>query len=187
MNLDSFSLYTRAGFVPRCAYQDLLLRVPDAGMAALAPPPPTVERVRPATPADIDAIAGLEMDLTHIRRAKDYRYFVENRDSIWHVSVLEAPTGGLDGILASVAHPGSTMLGPGVARTPQDAAGLLYAELDHRRGLAPVFLIPVDAPALVQQVYAWGARNCELHFHQVRGPFIPFAGINLATFMPETG
>ena len=54
-------------------------------------------------------------------------------------------------------------------------------------GRSPVFLLPVDRPALVRQAYAWGARNCELHFHQVLGDWTPFAGVNMPTFMPETG
>ena len=40
---------------------------------------------------------------------------------------------------------------------------------------------------LVQQMYAWGARNCELHFCQVRGEFQPFRGVSLPSFLPETG
>src|SRR5256885_2186878 len=32
VNLDSFSLYTRAGFVPRHAYQDMFLPVPSGGL-----------------------------------------------------------------------------------------------------------------------------------------------------------
>jgi len=31
-NLDSFSLYTRVGFVPRCVYQDIELTVPEEGI-----------------------------------------------------------------------------------------------------------------------------------------------------------
>ena len=89
--------------------------------------------------------------------------------------------------LASVNHPGSNMVGPGVARTPEGAAALLRAELDQHRGRSPVFLVPVDSPDLVQQVYAWGGRNVELHFAQVRGQAQPFRGISLPTFMPETG
>jgi hypothetical protein len=48
-------------------------------------------------------------------------------------------------------------------------------------------LAPVDAPHLVRQLYAWGARVCELHFGQVRGPWTPPRGIVMPTFMPETG
>jgi len=36
MNLDSFSLYTRLGFVPGTIFQDLLITVPETGMAAAA-------------------------------------------------------------------------------------------------------------------------------------------------------
>src|SRR4029450_1138689 len=32
LNLDSFSLYNRAGFVPRYAYQDMFLKVPERGL-----------------------------------------------------------------------------------------------------------------------------------------------------------
>src|SRR2546425_221976 len=31
-NLDSFSLYNRAGFVPRCGYQDMFIQVPAGGL-----------------------------------------------------------------------------------------------------------------------------------------------------------
>src|SRR5215217_1810706 len=46
LNLDSFSLYNKAGFVPRCAYQDMIIAVPADGMKhAVA----GTDRVRPAT------------------------------------------------------------------------------------------------------------------------------------------
>ncbi len=184
MNLDSFSLYTRAGFVPRQAYQDVLLRVPESGL------PHEVhggERVRRATPADVDAMVALEIEAGGISRAKDYRYFIDNADGIWHVSVLEGDGGRVDGFLASVNHPSSNMIGPGVARSQSDAVALLLAELNEHRGRSPVFLVPVEASDLVQQAYAWGGRNVELHFHQVRGDAPSFKGVNFPTFMPETG
>jgi GNAT superfamily N-acetyltransferase len=184
MNLDSFSLYTRAGFVPRCAFQDVLLPVPPGGLGEREP---GLERVRPATLGDVEAVAALEREISGISRAKDYRYFVENAAGIWHLSVLEGEGGRLDGFLASVAHPGSNMLGPGVARTEAGAAALLLAELDLHRGRSPVFLVPVERAGLVRRVYAWGGRNCELHFAQVRGAFEPFRGVTMPTFMPETG
>ena len=185
MNLDSFSLYTRAGFVPRAAFQDMYLPVPPDGVAAFAP---TAGRVRPATLADVEAMVELEMDVAHISRAKDFRYFIENQLGIWHVSVLEhSGGGGIDGFLASVNHPGSNMLGPGVARTQADATALICAELNHHRGRRPVFLVPVECHDLVRQLYSWGARNCEIHFAQVRGRFDGFDGVVMPTFMPETG
>lgn len=184
MNLDSFSLYTRAGFVPRAAFQDMIITVPVEGLRHTAP---GVARVRRATAADVPVMVALEEQISGIRREKDYRYFLENKLGIWHTSVIENVAGAMDGFLCSVAHPASTMLGPGVIRTDQDAAALILAELNVRRGLSPVFLVPADRPKLVQTLYSWGARNCEIHFAQVRGEFQPIAGIVMPTFMPETG
>lgn len=182
MNLDSFSLYTRAGFVPRCAYQDMFVPGPVS-----AAPLPERERIRAATLDDVPAMAALELELNHISREQDYRYFVENSDGIWHVSVLPSEQGGLDGFLVSVAHPGSNMLGPGVCRTETQTAALIESELEYHQGRSPVFLVPVQCDQLVQRLYAIGARNCELHFAQVRGAWQPPAGVVMPTFMPETG
>jgi GNAT superfamily N-acetyltransferase len=183
MNLDSFSLYTRAGFVPRCAYQDMFLAVPKGGLKGR---PLGLNRVRPARLDDTPAIARLEMEIAGIRREKDYRHFIRNRAGFWHASVFEGDGGRVDGFCASSAHPGCNMVGPGFARGPREAAALLWAELDRQRGRTPVFLVPVDCAPLVRMAYGWGARNCELHFSQVRGAFQPFRGVNLPTFLPET-
>ena len=186
MNLDSFSLYTRAGFVPRAAFQDMLLPPPERWPADLAVQ--GVERVRPARAEDVGAMVALEEQVSGIRRGKDYRYFLENRLGIWHASVLDDGRGGIDGFLVSVAHPASNMLGPGVMRTEADAAALIFGEIRAaHRGRQPVFLVPVEATGLVRQLYAAGARNCEIHFAQIRGTFGEFAGIVMPTFMPETG
>lgn len=185
LNLDSFSLYTRAGFVPRAAFQDMLLQVPADGVAVS---PPGSERVRPATMDDVDAIVELEWELAHIRRASDYRHFIANAAGIWNLSVIDAPGGrGIAGFLASVNHPGSNLLGPGAMRSDADALALIVAEWNRQRGRSPVLLVPVDRPVLVQALYRLGARNCELHFCQVRGAFTPFSGVVMPTFMPETG
>lgn len=184
MNLDSFSLYTRAGFVPRVAFQDMFINVPESGLDKAVP---GADRVRDATPDDIAAIAALEMDVSHISREKDYRYFIKNEAGIWHTSVYENEKNELHGFLVSVAHPGSNMLGPGVARTHEIAMALILSELNHNKGRSPVFLIPMDCGKLVQEMYSWGARNCEMHFSQVRGTYRQIDGIIMPTFMPETG
>lgn len=182
MNLDSFSLYTRAGFVPRQAYQDMLLTVPENGIGGIDP------TIRPAALEDVPAMAALEREISGLEREKDYRYFLENAEGIWHASVLPSKEGnGLDGFLVSVAAPASNMLGPGIARTDTDAARLVRAELDHHRGRTPVFLVPADRPELVSAMYALGAKNCEIHFAQVRGQWTQPSGIVMPTFMPETG
>jgi GNAT superfamily N-acetyltransferase len=183
MNLDSFSLYTRAGFVPRYAYQDLLMNVPAAGFPHKAE---GHAHVRPATEEDVPAMVALEMEVSGITREKDCRYTIDNSDRVWEVLVYQGPQ-GIDGWMISVKHPASCMLGPCVARTQDQAAALIGRALDRFRGGAAVFLVPVECAQLVRQMYSWGARNCELHFCQVRGAFQPFQGINMPTFLPETG
>ena len=182
MNLDSFSLYNRNGFVPRKVFQDMFIPSPERLPSTVA----GYDRVRDATLADLPAIVALEDELAHIRREKDYRYFIENRRRVWHTSVFEGPAGKIDGFLVSVGHPGSNMLGPGAMRSEEQAAALILAELRHRVVVTPVFLAPVECSALVRTLYGWGARNCELHFAQVRGDYPQPAGVVMPTFMPET-
>ncbi len=184
LNLDSFSLYNSAGFVPRCAYQDMMLQVPEAGLNASLP---GLEHVREATPDDVSALVELELSVSGISRETDYRFCIKNGQGFWHVSVYEVSAGKIEGFLISSGHPAFNMLGPGVARTEAQAAALIYKELDQYRGRSPVTLVPMEKTAIVRQMYEWGARNVELHFCQVRGEFQPFAGVNLPTFFPETG
>ena len=47
-------------------------------------------------------------------------------------------------------------------------------------------MVPVECVALVQTLYRWGARNCEIHFAQVRGEYRSASGVVMPTFMPET-
>ena len=183
MNLDSFSLYTRAGFVPQAAYQDMLLAVPPDGF-------PTgwadVQEVREAVPADVPDMVALEMAVAGISRAKDFQYFLENRDGFWHTSVLRNARGELEGFLTSCGHRGCNMIGPGAALTPAAMLPLLAAELDRQRGRTPVLLVPMQCAELVQTMYRWGARNCETHFSQVRGPAAAVQGVHIPTFLPES-
>ena len=179
LNLDSFSLYTRAGFVPRRTFQDLQLEVPSQGLPVGRPSP----AVRPADAVDVEAMEALESELSGISRASDFHYFLQNAAGFWHTSVCTRPDGTLGGFLTS----SGSMLGPGVAVDEATAEALLLAELDRRRGTSVVFLIPVECGDLVQQAYGWGGRNCELHVAQVRGDSPPMRGVTLPTFMPETG
>ena len=185
MNLDSFTLYNRCGFIPRQVFQDMYLEVPADGLAA--EPPPLATNVRPARPGDATAIADLEMELVGIRRQGDFEHFTANQDGWWHGSVLEDGSGNLHGFLFSVANTSSNLIGPGAARTEEETAALLHAELNHHAGRSPVFLIPTDCRDLIDTLYCWGARNCEIHFSQTRGEWTPPTGVVLPTFMPETG
>lgn len=182
LNVDSFSLYSRAGFTPRQLFQDMLVTVPAEGLLLETP-----VRVRDARPADLSAIAALERELTGIERARDHEYFLRNGSGCWHGSIAETEPGTVSGFLFSISHPASGLLGPGVARTDTDAIALVHAELNARRGRTQVTLVPADSRGLVDQMYRWGARNCELHVTQVRGDMPAARGVQLPTFMPESG
>lgn len=184
MNLDSFSLYTRAGFQPRCVYHDMIL---PPGRAAEALASVDASGIRAAVEADVPAIVELEWRISRIRRDDDWRHLIRNAAGIWHVSVRTDPAGRLAGVLASVDHPASHMLGPGVMTDDATAAALIAAELRQYPGRTPLFMVPADRPQLVAEAYRWGARNVEIHVAQVRGEFHPFDGVAIPTFMPETG
>ncbi|MGY8961506.1 MAG: GNAT family N-acetyltransferase [Alphaproteobacteria bacterium] len=183
-NLDSFSLYTRQGFAPYSVYQDMILNVPESGMPIDSIPGIAT---RPATLDDIDAIDQQERAAWNTSRKKDWTYFIENKRRIWSVTIAETPKGVLLGALASINHPGSNLLGPGIATDSNIAKLLIQTELNNHCGRKPLFLIPSNQPELVSAMYQLGARNCELHVAQSLGPPPEIKGIVLPTFMPETG
>ncbi|NLE37463.1 MAG: GNAT family N-acetyltransferase [Pirellulaceae bacterium] len=183
VNLDSFSLYNRAGFVPRAVYQDMVVRIPESGIDTT---PAGKFPLREGRSGDAHAMALLEMDLAGIMREKDFAHILENRDGFWHVTLCPNGNGRLDGFMASSRHPGCNMIGPGVARNEEVAEALILAELDRHRGRSPVMLVPVGCRSLVGRLYQWGARNCELHFAQARGHWHEPEGIVMPTFLPES-
>ncbi|WP_309719423.1 GNAT family N-acetyltransferase [Armatimonas sp.] len=176
MNLDSYSLYTRAGFVPRMLFQDMLL----ADTSRLPAPDP---RIRPVTAADIPTLVALEKTKSGIDREHDYAYFCKNALGIWSGSVWQE-SGVIGGFLFAVAYPASNLLGPGFAKTEEIAAALLAAER-RKHPANPVFLVPAHCEKLIQTVYRWGARNCELHVAQIRGAWQEPEGVVFPTFLPE--
>lgn len=183
MNLDSFSLYTRQMFAPYAVFQDLLITVPEQGVSLETV---STSQVRSATVADIPAVIALEEKVWGVRREKDWQYFVDNQRNIWDVLLYEE-AGQVQGVLASVNHLASKMLGPGVATTASVAAALIISALNRFRGQTMVFLVPSANTELVQLMYQLGARNCELHFGQTRGAVPQINGVVMPTFMPETG
>jgi GNAT superfamily N-acetyltransferase len=184
LNLDSFSLYTRLGFVPGAIFQDLLITVPDTGLTATVPA--GIERVREAVLADAPRIADFEQSQQGIRREKDFAFFVRNEVGAWRLLVSEAADGSVNGFLGMSTHPSCTMIGPGVAADEETAIALLWKALDGLRGKTLVFLAPCAAASLVRTAYAWGARNVELHVAQSTAPVAGAKGIVFPTFMPET-
>ncbi|MDF1815979.1 MAG: GNAT family N-acetyltransferase [Verrucomicrobiales bacterium] len=185
MNLDSFSLYSRKGFYPFAAYQDVMFDVPPDGVKA--PQKIAGIEVREADPHDLMAMGHLEFEVSGISREQDYCYYEENQSGIWQTLVAPDKNGEVDGFLVSIDHPASRMLGPGVARSAEVAAALVHKQLERFKGKKVVCLAPVDQTDLVKALYQMGGRNVEIHFGQVLGEAQPVDGIVMPTFMPETG
>jgi len=187
LNLDSYSLYNRFGFSPFVIYQDLLITVPDEGLGALAEDAKAaLPATRSAEPSDLVAVGQVEFDVAGISRERDYCFFLENASGAWETQVSLDAEGRVDGYLVSVDHPSIRMIGPGAARTSEAAEALLLAQLDRFRGGSVVFLLPSTETALIHKAYRLGARNCELHFGQVRGESQPIRGVVFPTFLPES-
>ena len=89
--------------------------------------------------------------------------------------------------MISVQSQALNMLGPCVARTEDDALALVGCELDRFAGKVPLFLVPMEKRHMVETLYSWGARNVETHLFHARGAYKPFAGVNMPSFLPETG
>ncbi len=183
-NLDSFSLYTRQGFAPYSIFQDMTITVPANGLAVESLPGITVRRATRDDPERIDA---LERAIWETSRIKDWQYFAENRRGVWSLTVAENVGGELVGALASVNHPGSELLGPGIAVDDKVAKILIQTELNQHRCGSPVFLVPSSQTELVAAMYKLSARNCELHVAQCLGTPPKINGVVMPTFMPETG
>tara|TARA_R110002096_G_scaffold44488_13_gene119564 strand:- start:2917 stop:3843 length:927 start_codon:yes stop_codon:yes gene_type:complete len=185
MNLDSFSLYNRFGFVPSTIFQDMIITVPSKGLPELDGY--ELPEVREASPSDLLAMGQLEFEISGISRERDYCYFIENSTEIWQTVVSLDENGVVDGFLVSIDHPASRMIGPGVARNARAAEAMLRTQLDRFRGKTVVFLAPASETDYVAAAYALGARNCELHLGQVRGQAQPLSGIVMPSFLPESG
>jgi len=183
LNLDSFSLYTRHGFVPYQFFQDMIIDVPFNGLGI-----ETIRGInlRAGRTQDAESIDALEQSVWNTSRLKDWQYFAENRQRIWSLTVAENDDGQLLGALASVNHPGSELIGPGVATNGNVAKLMIQRELNQHRGNSPVVIVPSDKAALVDSLYNLGARNCELHVAQCLGDPPKIKGVVMPTFMPET-
>ncbi|MEM0970302.1 MAG: GNAT family N-acetyltransferase, partial [Verrucomicrobiota bacterium] len=156
INLDSYSLYTRQGFVPFGLFQDMILPVPEGGFRV---PVPAKIRLREGRTGDAAAIDSLEQEIWKTSRERDWHYFLENRRGVWQVTVAEHEDGSLVGALCSVAEAGCTMLGPGLAKDGPVGLALLLEGLNRRADLQPVFLVPAGEGWLVSELYQRGARN----------------------------
>ncbi len=184
LNLDSYSLYSRLGFVPQTIFQDLLITVPAHGISL--PEPTGIERVRPAVLEEAAQLADFEAALQGIRREKDFRFFLHNDVGSWKVWVSEDHSGNINGVLVVSLNSAMPMLGPGIFTNEAVAIAMLWRALEELRGQPYVVLAPATASTLIATLYRWGARNIELHVSQTRGQSPIGTGIVFPTFLPET-
>lgn len=145
------------------------------------------ERVRDAVTGDVAGMGDLEMEVSGITRNKDYCYAIENPRGVLHASVSENDQKGIDGFMISVRHPALNMLGPCVARSEETALALIRKELERFRGTWVLLVVPMEKRKIIEQLYAWGGINVETHLKQVWGEFQTFKGVNMPSFLPETG
>lgn len=185
INMDSFSLYNRAGFIPRVTYHDMVINVPLDGFDDVSVRGEA--QVRAATHDDIEAMGDLEMEVSGIRRERDYRYAIDNPRGVLHALVYENDQQGIEGFMISVKHPALNMLGPCVARNEVIAIALIRKAIERFRGTWVLFSIPMEKREMVEQMYAWNAVNVETHLKEVWGEFPGFHGVSMPSFLPETG
>jgi GNAT superfamily N-acetyltransferase len=184
INMDSFSLYNRSGFVPRAVYHDMVVAVPAYGLNSRAP---GEDRVRPAASGDVAAMGALELEVSGIKREIDYRYAIDSPRKLLRACVSDDGRGGLDGFLFSIQHPALSMIGPCVARSEETALAMIKHAADRFRGGPVLLVVPMDKRKMVEQLYAWGAVNVETHLAQIWGEFQPFRGVCMPSFLPESG
>jgi predicted N-acetyltransferase YhbS len=184
INMSSFSLYNRSGFVPRVTYHDRVINVSDHHLHEHAQ---GEDQVRDAIVTDVAGMGSLEMEVSGIKREIDYRYAIENPRNVLHASVYENDQRGIDGFMISVKHPALNMLGPCIARSEETAIALIRKELERFGGTWVLLVVPMEKRKMVEQLYKWDAVNVETHLKQVWGEFQCFNGVNMPSFLPETG
>ncbi|MCM8542351.1 MAG: GNAT family N-acetyltransferase [Lentisphaeraceae bacterium] len=182
-NIDSFSLYNKAGFVPLDVYLDMILPVPNSGFEFSEE---QLSGIRPATFKDIPAMVLLEKEIHGQDHGKDLQYIINGSSVHWNCHVLEKD-GNIQGFLCSVNHSSSKIIGLGAIYDSSDTLRLIKSHLNYFKGHSPLLLIPAREKLLVQELLKMKARNIELHITQVLSDTqaTPVNGLTIPTFLPE--
>lgn len=185
INMDSFSLYNKAGFIPRVTYHDMVINVSENGLGDVSVK--GEDNVRPATLKDVKQMGDLEMEISGIRREVDYIYAIENPRGVLNATVYENSNKQIEGFMISVKHPALNMLGPCIAKNEEVAIALIRKEIERFNGTWVLFSIPMEKRKIVEKMYDWKAINVETHLKEVWGEFPGFKGVSMPIFLPETG
>lgn len=183
MNLDSYSLYNKAGFIPKDFYQDMIIPVPESGCQFSDEEPGTV---RDATFKDIPAMVEVEKEIHGQDHGKDLQYIIKDSSGCWHCHIFENE-GEIQGFLCSVKHASTNIIGLGAVRSASSTLPLIKSHLKYFKGQSPLIIVPAREKLIVQELLKMKARNVELHVTQSisKDPLQPVKGIVIPTFMPE--
>ena len=182
MNLDSYSLYNKAGFVPCEFYQDMIIPVAENGCDFSEE---ELTGVRTATFKDIPAMVELEMKIHGQDHGKDLQYIISDSTGTWNCHVIEREN-CISGFLCSVNHESTKIIGLGAFQEYKSAISLIKSHLNYYKGLNPLVIIPAKEKDLVQELLKMKAKNVELHISQsIPASESPSNGLIMPTFMPE--
>ena len=182
-NMDSYSLYHRAGFTTRTVFQDIHFCV--TAHLLDSPSSPSTMGIRLATLDDVSAITDLEKRLTGIVRPQDWSYLI-GHGIPFQVLLIEGPGAILMGVLNATNHPANCTLGPAVAVSEAAMSSLLFASLPFVMDRTVLVLAAPTAQYLCNLLYQWGGRNTDIHLLQVRGEYTEPLGVQLMSFLPES-
>ncbi len=183
MNLDSYSLYNKAGFVPGNFYQDMIIPVAENGCDFSEE---ELAGIRKANFNDIPVMVELEKEIHGQDHGKDLQYIISDSSASWNCHIIET-RGSVQGFLCSVKHPSANIIGLGAVRDSQSSLALIKSHLNYYKGQSPLIIVQAREKSLVQELLNMKARNVELHVTQTISisPPKPVNGIVLPTFMPE--
>lgn len=196
MNMNSFSLYNKAGFQPKVFHQDMVVVVPKQGPPALPADCETRATnisIRKANASDVAAMVRLEEKVSGIQRGKDFEYAIENKRGIFDVYVAIASQkneeeNDMKGFIVALKSTPLNQLGPGVAEDDAIMTALFHYAFCHTYiETYALCVVPTDALRLVAYLYKAGGKNVETHLLQVHGQYQEIRGINIPSFLPETG
>ena len=183
-NLDSFSLYNNLGFITETVYKDVIFTVPEDYECQ------AISSIHGATIHDIDGMVELEMNLCGQNRRKDYEFIIKHPKN-WKCYVSKGEGGQIDGFLASVKHPCSSIIGPGIASNNLAMLNLIKVQLGNYKGTGVLTLLPAENAELHQLLRTdlKFMSNVELHVTQVlvhdASKYVQNQGIKLPSFFPE--
>ncbi|MCH2205813.1 MAG: GNAT family N-acetyltransferase [Lentisphaerales bacterium] len=182
-NIDSFSLYNKAGFIPVSIYQDMIISVPEDLFLI---PESALLNVHKATESDIKEIVKLEYFLNGKDHSKDLQHIINSSSENWNCHIFKS-NGKITGFLCSVNHPSSQIIGLGASKTSAEMDILIKSHLQYFKNLNVLVLVPSQDAFLKESLLKLKAKNIELHLTQVYSTkALPnVRGVILPTFLPE--